>query len=73
MSPLEIKRKKLELIQVAAARNGLEFRIEELQEEISRVQTHIGVQEAREATLTKEIADAEAAAKAALDTKATTK
>ena len=56
MSPLELKRLKLELINVSAARHGLEFRIEERLEEISRLKEHIKVQEAKEAELAEKIA-----------------
>ena len=58
MTPLELKRMKLELVKVAAARNEIEFRIEERLDEISRLQEHIKVQEAKEAELKSKI-DAE--------------
>lgn len=58
MSPLEIKRMKLELIKVAAARHELEFRIEERMEEISRIKEHIQVQVAKEAELSAKIEEA---------------
>jgi len=38
MTLLEIKRTKLELVKVAAARQELEFRIDERLEEIDRIQ-----------------------------------
>ena len=61
MSPLELKRIKLELIKVAAARHEIEFRIEERLEEIGRLKEHVKVQEAKEAEL-KEKIDAAASA-----------
>lgn len=57
--PLELKRMKLELIKVAAARYELEFRIEERMDEINRIKDHIKVQEAREAELKAKIAEEE--------------
>jgi hypothetical protein len=60
MSPLELKRMKLELIKVAAARNELEFRIEERLDEINRIKEHIKVQLDKEAELQGKI-DAESA------------
>jgi hypothetical protein len=56
MSPLELKRIKLELIKVAAARHEIEFRIEERLDEISRLKEHVKVQEAKEAELNEKIA-----------------
>jgi hypothetical protein len=56
MLPLELKRLKLELINVAAARHGLEFRIEERLDEIERLKEHVKVQEAKEAELKEKIA-----------------
>ena len=56
MTPLELKRMKLELIKVAAARHELEFRIEERLEEINRIKEHVKVQEAKEAELMEKIA-----------------
>ena len=61
MTPLELKRMKLELIKVAAARCEIEFRIEERLDEISRLQEHVKVQEAKEAELKGKI-DAESVA-----------
>ena len=60
MSPLELKRMKLELVKVAAARHEIEFRIEERLDEINRLKEHVKVQEAKEADL-KEKIDAESA------------
>jgi len=56
MTPLELKRMKLELIKVAAARHELEFRIEERLEEINRIKEHVKIQEAKEAELKEKIA-----------------
>lgn len=64
MTPLELKRVKLEVIQVAAARAEQEFRIEERMEEIERLKNHIKIQQAKEAELQKKIEDAEAVASA---------
>ena len=58
MTPLELKRIKLELIKVAAARHEIEFRIEERLDEIARLKEHVKVQEAKEAELTEKIAAA---------------
>ena len=55
MTPLELKRTKLELIKVAAARHEIEFRIEERLDEINRLQEHVKVQEAKEAELKEKI------------------
>jgi hypothetical protein len=51
MTSLELKRMKLELIKVAAARHEIEFRIEERLDEINRLEEHIKVQEAKEVEL----------------------
>ena len=51
MAPLELKRKKVELLHVTANRAQMEFRIEELKEEIERVQKHIDVSIAKEQEL----------------------
>lgn len=56
MSPLELKRMKLELIKVAAARHEIEFRIEERLDEIARLKEHVKIQEAKEAELKEKIA-----------------
>jgi C4-dicarboxylate-specific signal transduction histidine kinase len=62
MSSLDIKRMKLELVKVAAARAELEFRVEERLDEINRIQEHIKVQLDKEADLQQKIADAEKSA-----------
>jgi hypothetical protein len=48
---LEINRKKLELSRVKLAREELEFKIEERNEEIKRLLEHIEIQKKREAEL----------------------
>jgi hypothetical protein len=58
MSPLDLKRIKLELIKVAAARHEIEFRIEERLDEINRLKEHVKVQEAKETELKEKIAAA---------------
>lgn len=55
MTELEMKRKELELIKVAAARAELEFKILEKQEEVLRIKEHIQVQLTRETQLKEEL------------------
>jgi hypothetical protein len=55
MSKLDKKRTELELIQVNSARAALEFRIEELLEEIDRIKTHIDIQSKKEIELKEKI------------------
>lgn len=55
MTELEMKRKELELIKVAAARAELEFKILEKQDEVLRIKEHIQVQLARETQLKEEL------------------
>jgi uncharacterized protein YqgV (UPF0045/DUF77 family) len=57
-SALDIKRMKHELIQVAAARASLEFRIDERLDEIERIKESIKIQEAKEAELQAKIDEA---------------
>lgn len=59
MTALEIKRMKLELVKVAAARAELEFRVEERMDEINRIRDHIKVQLDKEAELQTKISEAE--------------
>lgn len=59
MTTLEIKRMKLELVKVAAARAELEFRIEERMDEVNRIKDHIKVQQDKEAELQTKITEAE--------------
>lgn len=55
MNPLDVKRKKLELMRVQTARYELEFKIEEKQDEIKRLEDHIKIQLEKEASLLKEL------------------
>ena len=52
---LEVKRKKLELVRVQAARQELEFKIEERMHEIDKLKEHIKIQLDKEAELIKEL------------------
>lgn len=56
---LELKRKKLDLMRVQTARHELEFKIEERQDEIKRIEDHIKVQKDKELELGKEIHELE--------------
>ena len=58
MSPLDLKRLKLECIKVAAARHELEFRVEERLDEIARIKEHIKVSTDKEAELQAKIDEA---------------
>jgi predicted transcriptional regulator len=58
-SPLEIKRKKVELLRVSSAKAELELRIHERMEEVERLQEHIKISEAKEVELAQVIADME--------------
>jgi hypothetical protein len=51
MTSLEIKKIKVELLQVQAAKASLELRIEERLEEIQRIQDNIKISEAKESEL----------------------
>lgn len=55
MSPIDKKRKELELIKVSAARAEMEFRIFEKEEEIHRLRQNIEVQLKRESELREEL------------------
>lgn len=59
MAPLEIKRMKLDLIKVAAARADLEFKIDERLEDIERIKAAVQVQLDKEAELTQKIKEAD--------------
>lgn len=61
MTPLELKRKKVELLRVSAAKAEMELRIHERLDEIERVKEHIAISVAKEIELEKEIAEAEKA------------
>ena len=54
---LDLKRLKVELIRVGAAKAELEFRIEERLEEIERVKEHIKISEDKEVELQNKIAE----------------
>lgn len=58
MTLLDIKRMKLELLKVAAARAELEFRVDERLDEINRIKDHIKVQLDKEAELQAKITEA---------------
>lgn len=60
MTPLELKRIKLELKNVEAARLNLEFRIEESLDQIERIKENVKIQETKEVELAQKIKDAEA-------------
>lgn len=59
MSPLELKKIKLELIKVAAARHELEFKIDERLEEIDRIRSSVKIQLDKEQELTLKIKEEE--------------
>lgn len=61
MVPLELKRMKLELVKVAAARAEMEFRIEERLEDINRLKDNIRIQLEKEAELRAKIEEADKA------------
>lgn len=54
---LEIKRIKLELLRVTAAKAELEFKIEERLDEIRRLKEHILIQENKEKELNEKLLD----------------
>ena len=51
MSPLEVKKTKLELMKCQTAKMELEYKIEERLQDIQRIQDHIKLQEDREIEL----------------------
>ena len=59
ITPLEIKRKKVELLRVSSAKAELELRIHERMEEVERLQEHIKISEAKEVELAQMISDME--------------
>jgi hypothetical protein len=61
MTPIELKRLKVELARVQSARMEQELRIDEHNENIERLQAAILIQQAKEAELTQKIKDAESA------------
>lgn len=50
-TPLDLKRKQVELIRVSSGKAELELRIHERMEEIERLQDHIKISEAKEVEL----------------------
>lgn len=54
---IDLKRIKVELIQVSAAKASLELRIEEKLEEIDRIKEHIKISEAKEKELQEKISN----------------
>jgi len=58
MSPLELKRKQVELLRVSASKAELELRVHERMEEVERLKEHIRISEAKEQELAKEIEEA---------------
>jgi hypothetical protein len=60
MNPLELKRLKLDLIKVGAAKAELAFKIDERLEDIRRIEENIKISEAKEEELKAKIAEAEA-------------
>lgn len=61
MSPIDLKRLKVELQRVISARMEQELRIDEHKENIERLEQTIAVQQAKEAELAQKIKDAEPA------------
>lgn len=61
MTPLELKKTKLELLKVSAAKAEIEFRIDERLDEIERLKQHVKVQEEKEQELMARIEEAEKA------------
>lgn len=51
MKPLDRKKLEVELLQVQAARAGLELKVEERLDEIQRIKEHIAISEAKELEL----------------------
>ena len=51
MNPLELKKTKVELLNVQAAKAALELRVDERLEEIERLKEHILISEAKEQEL----------------------
>lgn len=61
MTPIDLKRLKVELARVTSARMEQELRIDEHKENIERLEAAILIQTAKEAELEQKIKDAEAA------------
>lgn len=51
MSPIELKKLKLEIARVTTAKLDLEIRLDERLQEIEKIKEYIAVQEAKEAEL----------------------
>lgn len=60
MTPIELKRLKVELSRVLSARMEQELRIDEHKENIERLEQSIVIQQAKEAELAEKIRNAEA-------------
>ena len=58
MTNLELKKMKCELLNVSAAKAGLELRIEEYMDNIKRLEDNIAISTAKEEELKQKIADA---------------
>ena len=58
MTSLELKKMKVELLNVSAAKAGLELRIEENLDNIKRLEANIEISTAKEEELKQKIADA---------------
>lgn len=59
MTPIELKRIKVELARVTSARMEQELRIDEHKENIERLEQNIAIQQAKENELSQKIKDAE--------------
>ena len=57
MNPLELKKLKVELLRVQAAKGEMELRIDERMDEIQRLEEHVKVQIAKEEELKTKIAE----------------
>lgn len=55
MDSMDVKRKRLELARVEVARQELEFKIEEREEEIKRLKDHIQIQKNKEEEIKQDI------------------
>ena len=59
MTNLELKRMKVELLRVGAAKAEMELRIDEQMENVKRLQDNIAISTAKEEELKQKIAEAE--------------
>lgn len=55
MSPIDVKRKELELVRISAARAEMEFKIMEKEEEVDRLKANIQIQLVKEAEIKDEL------------------